>query len=117
MEWLAISTLAVIVIGITLRRSRQRIRPGSPVEVIFELRLPSEWAAELTARTLRGDGLSEVDCESRDPLSCRVSQRLPYEGREIERLCGRFDRIAAGRGGGCARHVVQAGARRFVFEH
>ncbi len=118
MLWAAIAAgvlVSAILWGVT-RRTRG-IRPGAEVEAELHLRLPSKWAAELTARVLDGEHISSRVGRHAGRWECRVRKAMRFHPDELDRLCGRVNQIAAGRGGGCAVHVVRAGKQVERFEH
>lgn len=120
MLWVAIAVGAALVGAMLFWFPRRAIRPGTEVVVEFDLALPSKWAAELTGRVLEVEGIqSQLARRGRRGLEwvCQVSRRMRFDPAQIDRLCARFDQIAAGRGGGCAAHTVKAGRRVRPFVH
>ena len=95
---------ALVTLGL---RRRWRNDPGA--QVIFDLRLPSKWAAELTSATLLDEGIRSHVATSGNHWLCRVRWPMGRDRGQVASLCQRFDQIAAARGGGCAAHHVRVG--------
>lgn len=85
--------------------------------VVFELQLPSKWAAELTAQTLANDDIQSRIVRKGTDWRCYVTKSLGSDRSQVDAICRKLNQIAAARGGGCAAHRVKLGARTAVFEH
>jgi hypothetical protein len=92
-------------------------RRRAPLVVVFELRLPSKWAAELTAQTLANDGVESRIVQKGAEWRCYVAKGMGRDRSQIETTCRRLNQVAEARGGGCAAHRVVQGAHNQVFEH
>lgn len=103
---------ALAVLGL-----RRRWRDPPRAEVIFDLRLPSKWAAELTSQTLMNDGVRSHLAPSGGSWVCRVKWPMGSDRGQVEALCRRFDQIAGARGGCCVAHHITVGSETRVFEH
>jgi hypothetical protein len=87
------------------------------LEVVFELVLPSKWAAELTAQTLANDGITSRVVRKSAGWTCYVRKRMGKDRSGIDAACQKLDQIAAARGGGCAAHRLKLGSKEQTFEH
>ncbi len=117
------ASLAMVGVGLTglvlvawvVRRMGTRSRER--LEVVFELELPSKWAAELTAQALDNE---DIPCriQSRgNVFRCCVTKALGSDRGQVDRICRKLDQIAGTRGGGCVAHRMRLGSRVEVFEH
>ena len=103
--------IAVVALGL-----RRRLRSQRAAQVVFDLRLPNKWAAELTGQTLMTNGIRSHLAPSGTDWLCRVKSPGGNRG-QVETLCRRLDQIAAARGGGCAAHHVTVRGETRTFEH
>ena len=105
--------LSLVLVWVARRASSKR----RDLEVVFELRLPSKWAAELTAQTLENDNIPSRVMRKGSGWNCYVTRRMGTDRSQIEATCRRLNQVAEARGGGCAAHRVKLGSRTNVFEH
>ena len=85
--------------------------------VVFELQLPSKWAAQLTEQTLANEGIQSRILESAGEWRCCVTKPMGRDRSQVEPTCRKLNQIATARGGGCAAHRITLGTRTQVFEH
>lgn len=106
MEWiLGTGVLAMgLLAWLVLRR-----RPRQPVSIRFDMQLPSRWAAELTQRTLEGEGTASRLGQRGDAWICQVILVEHLDAERCEKRRAHFDQVAAGRGGECPEYVVESG--------
>ena len=97
------------------RWQKRRIPAGADVEVIFDLALPSKWAAELTQRALTADGTSSRIFREKRQWLCSVTRPMEYQAQAITKATRQLDRVAAARGGNCMRYKVKLGKRLEVY--
>ena len=114
--WLAIGILAsaAIIVAALAIRARRR---NTPARIVFELALPSKWAAELTSQTLENDAIDSRLAERDGDWLCLVTRSLRLGDPQIESTCRRLDQVASARGGGCKGHLIRRGRTATRFEH
>ena len=117
MNWFTVILIALVASAVIIARFRRGLRASETVEVVFDLRLPSQWAAQLTARAAENEGKSLHVLKDGSAWVCRVTRVMPFERDQIDKLCKRLHQIAASRGGGCAAHAVTAGSRVQTYTH
>ena len=110
-------TLAALTVPFLVVLHRRRRRRTAGCEVVFELRLPSKWAAELTAQILENDDIRSSISRAGSHWICRVRRPMGSDRSQVETLCRRLNQVAAARGGGCAAHRISLGSRVRIFEH
>ena len=92
-------------------RGRERL------EVVFELQLPSKWAAELTAQTLENTGTRSRLIRKGSDWRCYDTKPMGTDRSQIEATCRQLNQVAEARGGGCVAHRMRLGSRHQIFEH
>ena len=107
----AVVALVLVVARWTGSGRRKRL------EVVFELQLPSKWAAELTAQTLENDGLQSRVMRKGSHWKCYVTKPMGTDRGQIEAICRKLNQVAEARGGGCVAHRMKLGSREQGFEH
>lgn len=116
MEWLLLIPLA-FVMPLLLSLWRKRAIPeGSSVEIVFDLALPSKWAAELTQRALSAEGAASRIHRERKQWLCSVARTMEYHSEAVATMARRLDQVASARGGSCARYKVMLGRRHEVHD-
>ena len=105
------------VLAATAAALASRRRASARLEVVFELRLPSKWAAELTAQTLENTGISPRVMQKGSVWTCYVTKPMGSDRGQIDATCRQLNQIAEARGGGCVAHRIRLGSRHHVFEH
>ena len=107
------------VVGLVLVLARWMGTGGrrERLEVVFELQLPSKWAAELTAQTLENNGIQSRVMRKGSDWKCYVTKLMGTDRSQIEATCRKLNQVAEARGGGCAAHRMKLGSRVQVFEH
>ena len=93
---------------------KRRIGRGKDVEIVFELVLPSKWAAQLTQQALSAGGTSSRIHRDRQHWLCSVSRVMEYHAEAVTRAARGLDQIASARGGSCKRYVVKRGKQQEV---
>lgn len=109
------AALAVLVLVVAFSRAARGKR--GRIEVVFELGLPSKWAAELTAQTLQNDGVPSRIQSKGAAWKCYVTKAMGSDRSQIESTCRKLNQVAEARGGGCVAHRVKQGSRCTTFEH
>jgi hypothetical protein len=107
------AVVALVLVVARWTGSGRRKRLG----VVFELQLPSKWAAELTAQTLENDGIQSRVMRKGSHWKCYVTKPMGTDRGQIEATCRKLNQVAEARGGGCVAHRMKLGSREQVFEH
>ena len=108
---------AVVAVVLVMARRKGPGPKRERLEVVFELQLPSKWAAELVAQTLENTGVnSRVICKGSD-WKCYVAKPMGTDRGQIESTCRQLNQLAEARGGGCVAHRMKLGSKVQVFEH
>lgn len=95
---------------------RRAIPRGSKVEILFDLTMPSKWAAELTQRALTAEGTSSRIYREKRQWLCSVARTMEYHAEGVAKAVCRFNQIASARGGNCTRYKVKLGRRQEVHQ-
>jgi hypothetical protein len=115
MSWIniAIGVAVLLAIGWLVRRSR---RAGPDAEILFDMTLPSKWAAELSQQVLENEGTTSEIGQVKGQWVCRVRLGERFQAARCERLRAHFDQIAVARGGDCPNVRVVCGDESIVYE-
>lgn len=108
---------AVVALVLIVARWTRVARPRESLEVVFELALPSKWAAELTAQTLENEGIESQVLPKGSLWKCCVTKPMGTDRSQIDATCRKLDQAAQARGGRCVAHRMKLGKRHQVFEH
>ena len=116
MEWLLLIPLAFATPLLISLWQKRAIPQGSNVEIVFDLALPSKWAAELTQRALSAEGAASRIPRERNQWLCSVARSMEYHSEAVAAMARRLDQVASARGGSCARYKVTLGSRHEVHD-
>ena len=114
---LIIAGSAIVVLVLAAARWLGGRGKRERLEVVFELQLPSKWAAELTAQTLENTGIRSQVMAKGSVWRCSVKKAMGTDRSQIESTCRQLNQVAEARGGGCVAHRIKLGKRHQIFEH
>lgn len=115
MSWTTLAAAAAALLALAWLAVRRR-RGRAEAEILFDMTLPSKWAAELTQQVLENEGTNAEIGQVHGQWICRVTLGERFEADRCERLRAHFDQIAAGRGGDCPTVRVVCGDDSIVYE-